>query len=100
MSYGNKPQYPTRVKTILDDGKLKLSADPIAGGTGRQTLSLYVANTPNQCKWRQLKLHRTRAKAFAGHDVDVEILHRAIEILLDRTVQAVNFIDKQNRPWF
>lgn len=48
MSYGNKPQYPTRVKTILDDGKLKLSADPIAGGTGRPTLSLYVANTPNQ----------------------------------------------------
>ncbi len=48
MSYGNKPQYPTRSKTILDDNKLKLSADPVAGGTNRPTLSLYVANTPNQ----------------------------------------------------
>lgn len=44
----SNPRYPTRTKTILDDSKFKLSADPLPNGKGRPSLCLYCANTPNQ----------------------------------------------------
>ena len=34
-------QFPQRAKTILDDPSLRLSADPLQGGTGRPTLKVY-----------------------------------------------------------
>ena len=41
-------------------------------------------------------LHRARARALADHDVELEVLHRRIEDLLDRRRQAVDLVDEQD----
>ncbi len=41
-------------------------------------------------------LHRSRARALADHDVELEVLHRGIEDLLDGRRQAVNLVDEQH----
>lgn len=38
---GQNGQFPQRQKTILDDPSLRLTADPLQGGTGRPTLKVY-----------------------------------------------------------
>ena len=37
----NQPPFPQRAKVILDDPSLRLTADPLQGGTGRPTLKVY-----------------------------------------------------------
>lgn len=38
---GGQGQFPQRQKVILDDPSLRLTADPLQGGTGRPTLKVY-----------------------------------------------------------
>ena len=41
-------------------------------------------------------LHRPRARPLADHDVELEVLHRRIEDLLDRRAHAVHFVDEEH----
>ena len=44
----------------------------------------------------QRHLHRARAGALADHDVELVVLHRGIEDLLDRRRHPVNLVDEQD----
>src|SRR5690606_21991073 len=44
----------------------------------------------------QVDLDRTRGRALADHDVELEILHRRIQHLLDRRREAVDLVDEQH----
>jgi hypothetical protein len=50
----------------------------------------------DQRERRQVELDRTRSRAFADHDVDLEILQRRVEDFLHHRTQAVDFIDEQH----
>ena len=41
-------------------------------------------------------LHRPRARPLADHDVEIVVLHRRIEGLLDRRAHPVHFVDEQH----
>ena len=49
----------------------------------------------DQGEWRQVELDRARGRTFTDHDVDLEVLHRRIQDLLDHGRQAVNLVDEQ-----
>jgi hypothetical protein len=44
----------------------------------------------------QVELHGTRGRAFADHDVDLVVLQRRIQDLLDHRRQAVDLVDEQD----
>ena len=46
------------------------------------------------------QLHRARAHPLAHHDVKLEVLHRGVEALLDRALQAMNLVDEQHVALF
>jgi hypothetical protein len=50
----------------------------------------------DQRERRQVELDRTRSRAFADHDVDLEILQRRVEDFLHHRTQAVDFVDEQH----
>jgi hypothetical protein len=50
----------------------------------------------DQGERRQVELDRTRGGAFADHDVDLIVLHRRIEDLLDHRRQAVDLVHEQH----
>ena len=45
---------------------------------------------------RQLEADRPRRRALADHDVELEVLHRRVEHLLDRPREAVDLVDEQH----
>ena len=45
---------------------------------------------------RQVEPDRARRRALADHDVELEVLHRGIEHLLDRARQPVDLVDEQD----
>src|SRR5712691_2061159 len=49
---------------------------------------------------RQIELDRARRRALADHDVDLEILERGVQDLLDHRRQAVDLVDEQHVPGF
>ena len=46
----------------------------------------------------EVDLHRARRRPRADDEVELEILHRRIENLLDRRVEPMNLVDEQNVP--
>ena len=50
----------------------------------------------DQGEGRQVDAHRARRRPLADHQVELEILHRRIEDLLDRRLQAVDLVDEQD----
>src|SRR5690606_39400836 len=44
----------------------------------------------------QIELDRPRGRTFADHDIELIVLHRRVENLLDYRRKAVNFIDKEH----
>ena len=50
----------------------------------------------DQRERRQVELDAARGRAFADHDVDLEILERRIEDFLDDRRQAVDLVDEQH----
>ena len=50
----------------------------------------------DQRERRQVELDRARRRALADHDVDLEVLERRIEDLLDDRRQAVDLVDEQH----
>src|SRR5439155_21424980 len=49
---------------------------------------------------RQIQAHATRVWSLVDDNIQFEILHRGIEIFLDRLLQAMDFIDEQNVSFF
>ncbi len=50
----------------------------------------------HQREGRQVELHRARAGALADHDVDLVVLERGIEDLLDHGREAVDLVDEED----
>jgi hypothetical protein len=50
----------------------------------------------DQREGRQVELDRARRRAFADHDVDLEVLQRRVEDFLDHRAQAVDLVDEQH----
>src|SRR5262249_26505932 len=50
----------------------------------------------DQRELREIDLDRARRRAFADDEVELEILHRRIENLLDRRIEPVNLVDEQD----
>ena len=50
----------------------------------------------DQRERRQVELDRARRRALADHDVELVILHRRIQHLLDHRRQAMNLVDEQH----
>ena len=50
----------------------------------------------DQRERRQVELHAARRRAFADHDVDLEVLERRIEDFLDDRRQPVDLVDEQH----
>jgi hypothetical protein len=51
---------------------------------------------PNESEWREIEPHRAGAGTLVDDDVQFEILHRRVEILLDGRGETVDFVDEQN----
>ena len=47
---------------------------------------------------RQVERDRPRAGALAEHDRQLAVLHRRVQRLLDRPVEAVDLVDEEHRP--
>ena len=45
---------------------------------------------------RQVEADRARGRALADHDVELGVLHRRVEDLLDRAVQPVDLVDEED----
>jgi hypothetical protein len=54
------------------------------------------AGCSDQGKPRQIEAHAARVGTLVNDDVEFEILHRRIEILLDGRLEAMNFVDEQH----
>ena len=50
----------------------------------------------DQGEARQVDPHRARRRSFADHQVERAVLHRRIEHLLDRRIEAVDLVDEQD----
>ncbi len=50
----------------------------------------------DQGETRKVDLHRARRRAFADHEIERAVLHRGIEHLLDRGVEAMDLVDEQD----
>jgi hypothetical protein len=53
----------------------------------------------DQRERRQVELDRARGRAFADHDVDLEIFERRIEHFLDDRRQAMDLVDEKHVAW-
>src|SRR5690606_21087448 len=45
---------------------------------------------------RELEPYGARRRPLAQHDVDLELLHRGVEVLLSDAAQAVDLVDEQD----
>ncbi len=50
----------------------------------------------DQGERRQVDAHATRRRPLADDEVELEVLHRGIEHLLDRRLQPVDLVDEQH----
>ena len=50
----------------------------------------------DQGERRQVDAHRARRRPLADHQVELEVLHRGIEDLLDRRIEAMDLVDEQH----
>src|SRR5437763_325579 len=72
-------------------------AEAVAQGVGQHAGTRGGAGKRER---RQIELDRARRWALADHDVDLEVLERGVEDLLDYRRQAVNLVDEQHVPGF
>ena len=73
------------------------NAEAIAQWIGEQARARGRAD---QGEFRKLDLHRSRRRAFADDEVELEILHRGIEHFLHRRAQAMDLVDEQHVALF
>ena len=51
---------------------------------------------PTSVNLREVDLDRARRRPFADDEVELEVLHRRIEDLLDRRIEPVDLVDEQH----
>src|SRR3984957_19466246 len=71
------------------------NAETIAQRGGEEACACRCAD---QSEPGEVDLHRARRRPGADDEVELEILHRRIENLLDRWVETVNLVDEQHVP--
>jgi hypothetical protein len=54
----------------------------------------------DQREARQIEAHRARARSLSDQDVELEVLHRRVEDLLDRRRQPVDLVDEEHVAGF
>ena len=78
-------------------GGIKIEADrnaePVAQ---RRSEEPGAGRRADQGEPGEVDLHRARRRPRADDEVELEILHRRIENLLDRRIEAVNLVDEQH----
>lgn len=97
-------QYPERVKTILDDPKLRLSADPLPGGTGRPSFTVYWANSDNPRidVWTNMPNDKDNGRIRA--DLDLPTFYDFLELVKyvaehDVPVEEPFVFENSTHPW-
>jgi hypothetical protein len=70
-----------------------LDAEPRPEGRGQQTAA---RRGSDEREGGQFDLDRTRRRTLVEYDVDLVVLHRRIEILLDDRAEAVDFVDEEH----
>ena len=73
--------------------QMALDAEPRSQRRGQQTAARRGAHERER---GQFDLNRAGRGAFVQHDVDFEVLHRRVEILLDDRAQPVDFVDEKH----
>ena len=73
------------------------NAEAVAQRIGEQPRARGRAD---QRELRQIDLHRARRRPLADDEVELEILHRRIEHLLDRRIEPVDLVDEQHVALF
>ena len=68
-------------------------AEAVAQRAGDQT---GAGGGTDQREAREVEADRSRRRALADHDVELEVLHRRVEHLFDRARQAVDLVDEQH----
>ena len=68
-------------------------AEPVAQGRGQQA---GAGGGADQGERRQVEPDRARRRPLADHQVELVVLHRRIEDLLDRRLQPVDLVDEQH----
>ena len=90
---------PRRAPDDLDDVGLVVEVQPVDDAEARaqrRRQQPRARGGADQRELLQLHLHRSRARALADHDVELEVLHRRIEDLLDGGRHAVDLVDEQH----
>ncbi len=80
---------------LLDGVEIEADGNAEAVAQRRRQQSLPSRRT-DQGEARQIDADRTRRRTFADHQVERAVLHRRIEHLLDRRIEAVDLVDEQD----
>jgi hypothetical protein len=70
--------------------------DDAEAGAQRPGQQAGARRRPDQGEFLQRHLHRPRARPLADEDVELVVLHRRIEDLLDHRRQAVDLVDEED----
>ena len=62
----------------------------------RRREQAFARRRADQRERLDLQAHGPRARTLVDHDVDHEVLHRGVEVLLDRGRQAVDLVDEED----
>lgn len=97
-------QYPQRVKTILDDNKLRLSADPLPGGEGRPSMSIYYSGTGNPRIDVYTNMPGDKDNGRIRGDLDLPTFFEFLECLrelaaTDAIPEQAYVIENKTKPW-
>ena len=68
-------------------------AEPVAQRAGDEP---GAGGRPDEREAREVQSDRAGRRALADHDVELEVLHRRVEHLFDRTRQAVDLVDEED----
>ena len=72
-----------------------LDPEPVAKRRRQET---GAGRRPDKGEGRQIDPHRARRRPLADNQVELEILHRRIENLLDGRIEPVDLVDEQHVP--
>ena len=93
------PRMRAERRTISSMSVVGVEVEPVDDPEARAQRRGQQAGARRRADQRELlqrHLHRPRARALADHDVELVVLHRRIEDLLDRRRQPVDLVDEQH----
>ena len=93
------PRMRAERRTISSMSAARVEIQPVHDAEARAQRRGEQSRARRRADQRELldrHLHRSRARALADDDVELEVLHRRIEDLLDRRRHAVDLVDEQH----